>query len=132
MALTADYEYDVRGHSEYNPYRAGAADVLYKGAMVNIGTDGYLKVAADVAGESPAGVMVQQHTADGTTHAKVEVASGRIWIPHSGAALTDVGQLFYATADDTLADSAVNVGPFGKCIDWKEGYLLIDTRQKTV
>jgi hypothetical protein len=132
MALTADYEYEVRGHSEYNKYRAGAADTLYKGAMVNIGTDGYLKVAADVAGESPAGVMVQQHIADGTSHDEVEVASGRIWIPHTGAAQTDVGALFYATADDTLADSATNVSAFGKCIDWKTGYLLIDTRQKVV
>ena len=132
MALTADYEYRVRGHSEYNKFRAGAADVLYKGAMVNIGADGYLKVAADVADEVPIGVMVKQHEADGSSHEEVEVASGRIWIPHTGAAQTDVGQLFYATADDTLSDSAVNVKAFGLCIDWESGYLLIDTRIKTL
>lgn len=132
MALTADYEYEVRGQNEFNKYRAGAADTLYKGAMVNIGTDGYIKVAADVASESPAGVVVLQHVADGSSHDEIEIENGRIWIPHTGAAQTDVGQLFYATADDTLADSATNVSAFGLCIDWKSGYLLIDTRKKAV
>ncbi len=132
MALTADYEYETRGLCEQNKYKAGAADTLYKGAMVNIGTDGYLKVAADVANEVPAGVMKQQVVAAGSNAEDCVVESGRIWIPHSGAVVGDVGTLKYATADDTLADSATNVGPFGLCVDWKSGYLLIDTRIKAL
>ena len=130
--MTADLEYEVVGHTEVDSFQAGVADTLYKGAIVNVGTDGYLKVAADVAGEYPAGVMVEQHISDGSTHESVRVESGKIWLPHSGAAQTDVGALFYATADDTLADSATNVGPLGLCIGWKTGYLLIDTRKKAL
>lgn len=134
MALSADYEYTTRDLNEINKHRAGAADTLYKGAIVNIGTDGYIKVAADVAGEVPIGVMKKQHVADGITHEYVEVESGRIWLPHAGAAQTDVGALFYATADDTLADSATNVGPLGLCIDVDvdNALLLIDTRIKAL
>ena len=132
MALTADFEYEVVGLTEEDSFQAGAADTLYKGAIVNVGTDGYLKVAADVANEYPAGVMVEQHVSDGSSHDSVRVESGKIWLPHTGAAQTDVGALFYATADDTLADSASNVGPLGLCIGYKTGYLLIDTRMKAV
>ena len=130
MALTADVEYYTKaGTTETLNIKGGAADTLYKGAMVNIGTDGYLKVAADVASEFPLGVVKKQVVEDGT-HLDVEVETGVIRIAHSGAAQTDVGALFYATADDTLADSASNVGAFGLCVDWESGYLWIDTRIK--
>ncbi len=134
MALTADREYEtIPGQTILYEIEAGAADELYKGAMVNIGTDGYIKVAADVASEVPIGVVKKKHTADGAAHEKIAIEGGMIWLPHSGAAQTDVGALFFATADDTLADSATNVKAFGLCVGWKAGYLLIDTRiQKLV
>lgn len=133
MALTADREYEtIAGQTVLYAIEAGAADELYKGGIVNIGTDGYVKVAADVADEVPLGVMKKHHTSDGSSHEKIEVEGGQIWLPHSGAAQTDVGAFFYATADDTLADSAVNVGPLGLCIGWKTGYVLIDTRIKAL
>ena len=129
MALTADREYEtIAGQTVEYAIEAGAADELYKGALVNIGTDGMIKVAADVASEVPIGVMKKHHTSNGTSHEKVEIEGGQLWIYHSGAAQTDVGQLFFATADDTLADSATNVKAFGICVGWKTDYLLIDTR----
>jgi hypothetical protein len=132
MALTADIEYQTKvGTSETVNHLGGAADTLYKGAIVNIGTDGYLKVAADVANEIPRGVVKKQVIEDGT-HKNVEVETGVIRIAHSGAAQTDVGALFYATADDTLADSATNVGALGMCVDWATGYLWIDTRIRQI
>lgn len=132
MALTSDRNIETEAPSHIRAVEAGGADTLYKGAIVNIGTDGYIKVAADVASEIPLGTMKKQHVSDGSSHEKVEVETGLLWIPHSGAAQTDVGALFYATADDTLADSAVNVGPLGLCVGWKAGYVLIDTIQKAV
>ena len=111
---------------------AGAADTLYKGGLVNIGTDGYIKVAADVANEVCVGVMKKQHVADGSTHALIEIIASKVWIPHTGAAQTDVVALFYATADDTLADSATNVKAAGLCVGWKSGYVLIDFTRKTL
>lgn len=126
MALTADLNYETVGPSVILEIEAGAADTLYKGAIVNIGTDGYIKVAADVANEIPIGVVKKQHVADGSSHEKVAIEHGRVWLAHSGAAQTDVGALFYATADDTLADSASNVKACGLCVGYKSGYLLID------
>ena len=132
MALSADRNYETVGPTVILEIEAGAADTLYKGALVNIGTDGYLKVAADVANEVPIGVVKKQHVADGSSHDKVAVETGKIWIAHTGAAQTDVGALFYATADDTLADTATNVGPAGLCVGWKSGYLLIDFNIKAL
>jgi len=132
MALTEDRNYETCGPCVVYEIEAGGADTLYKGALVNVGTDGYVKVAADVANEVCLGVMKKQHVADGSSHEKVPIETGLIWIPHSGAAQTDVGALFYATGDDTLADTASNVKAAGLCVGWKSGYLLIDFRQKTL
>ena len=132
MALTADKKYQTKGHTEILDILAGTADTLYKGAIVNIGTDGYIKVAADVANEVPLGVMVEKVVAAGSNAETCLVETGIIRLAHTGAAQTDVGALFYATADDTLADSATNVGPLGLCVGWETGYLWIDTRIKAL
>lgn len=135
MALSADVEYDTMGHTEILPMKVIDAEKLYKGAIVNIGTDGYVEMAADVASEVPLGVVKEQvddSDGGGTTILDVEVETGIIKLAHSGAAQTDVGALFYATADDTLADSASNVGPLGLCVGYESGYLWIDTRIKAL
>jgi len=126
VALSADVEYETRGKTTIRKYKAGAADILYKGAIVNVGTDGYLKVAADVASEVCVGVMKKQHVSDGSTHEEVEVEVGEIKLAHSGAAVGDVGADFFATGDDTLADSATNVARCGECVDFETGYLWIN------
>ena len=51
MALTADRKLEGVPPDEILDLQAGAADTLYGGGLVNIGTDGYIKVAADVANE---------------------------------------------------------------------------------
>tara|TARA_Y100000310_G_scaffold210165_2_gene210780 strand:+ start:2486 stop:2887 length:402 start_codon:yes stop_codon:yes gene_type:complete len=131
MALSADRRLETVGPVEVLDIESGAADELYQGALVNAGTDGLIKVAADVTAEVCLGVMKKGITADaGTT--KAEVIASKVWVPHSGAAQTDVGALFYATADDTLADSASNVLAAGLCVGWKSGYVLIDFRRKTL
>jgi hypothetical protein len=134
MALTADFEYQTMGESKILKMRAGAADVLYKGAIVNIGTDGYLKVAADVANEVPLGVVKKQVVSGGVLHEDVEVECHTIIkLPHAGAAQTDVGALFHASADDTLGDGAgVNVTVLGMCVDWETGYLWIDLDRRAL
>lgn len=129
MALTADREYEtIPGATTILSNKAGAADTLYKGALLNYGTDGYLKVAADVASEVFAGYCKKQHVADGSAHSDIEVEEGLLWIEHSGAAQTDVGTLVYASGDDTIVHAASNMTPAGLVVGWKSGYLLIDTR----
>jgi len=132
MNLTADRNIETVGPVEVLGIEAGAADTLYQGALVNVGIDGYIKVAADVAAEVCIGVMKEQHIADGTSHDQVEVIGSKAWIPHSGAAQGDVGALFWATADDTLADSASNVKAAGLCVGFKAGHVLIDFTRKTL
>jgi len=132
MALTADKEYETMGQTEIIAVLAGTADTLYKGAIVNIGTDGYIKVAADVANEVPLGVMKKQIVAAGSHIEWCEIETGIIKLAHSGAAQTDVGAFFWASADDTLADSASNVGPLGLCVGYESGYVWIDTRIKAL
>ena len=60
MALSADLNVDFTVVDRVITVKAGAADTLYKGAIINIGTDGYAKVAADVAAEYPAGINKKQ------------------------------------------------------------------------
>mgnify|MGYP005834582279 CR=1 FL=1 len=132
MALSADRRLEYVGPVEVLNIEAGAADTLYQGALVNAGTDGLIKVAADVAAEVCVGVMKKQHVADGSSNDPIEIIGSKVWVPHTGAAQGDVGALFYATADDTLADSATNVKAAGLCVGWKAGYVLIDFRRKTL
>lgn len=77
--LTEDFEYKVNGLCELLEFLGGAADTLYKGGIASIGTDGYIKVGANVAAEIPIGVFKKQVVEDGT-HLDVEVEHGKIWL----------------------------------------------------
>lgn len=133
MALSADLNVDMTVVDRVITAKAGAADTLYKGAIVNIGTDGYVKVAADVASEHCAGIMKKQVVAAGSNAEDCEILVGCAWLAHTGAAAGDVGALFHASADDTLGDAAgTNVGACGLCIGWETGYLLIDFMRRVV
>ncbi len=133
MALTKDYEYKTMGETEIIAILAGAVDLLYKGGMMNIGTDGYIKVAADVANEVTLGVLKRYVNALGSNVEWCEIERGIIRIPHSGAAQTDIGALFNADADDTLGDApGVNIKAAGMCLGYSTGYVWIDFRMKTL
>jgi hypothetical protein len=131
MALTADLNYETVNPTEVLAIPAGGADTLYKGAIVCIGTDGYIKVPADGAGELNLGICKKQVVAAGAHAEYVEVETGRFWLAHSGAAQTDVGTLVYPTDDATLAHSGT-ASALGLCVGFKTGYLLIDTRIKSI
>ncbi len=127
MALTADREYATVPRLTYQVKGiAGAADTLFKGAALNWGSDGFLKVAADAANEKFAGINVKQIVAAGSNEEDVVVERGQFWVPHSGAAQTDVGAYFHFAADDVVTDG-LPTNPVGAmlCIDWKAGYLLL-------
>lgn len=133
MALTADVAIQNTHIDRMYTVKAGAADTLYKGALVNVGTDGYIKVAADVASEYPMGVMKKQVVAAGSNAEDCEIETGVMRFAHSGAAVGDVGALFHASADDTLGDAAgTNVGALGVCVGWETGYLWIDMMRRAI
>jgi hypothetical protein len=130
MALSTDRNLEMMfpnvGH--IIPAKSNVAGTYYKGALVDFDPNGYIVVAADAANHAFAGIVKEQVVVGAGETKDIEVLSGTLaWVPHAGAAQTDVGALFHASADDTLADGAgVNVGPCGLCVGFKSGHLLID------
>ena len=130
MALTADIEvlsmFPNVGYIVELP--TAIADTYYKGALLNFDASGNPVVAADTSNHTFAGIN-QKHVvvASGETKYLSILMSSVVRLAHTGAAKTDIGAMFYATADDTLADSASNVGPCGMCVGFETGYVIIDT-----
>jgi len=134
MALTANKFLEFQDYGIEKNCLMGAADVLYMGALLNWDTAGFVKVAADVASESFAGIAAEQKTSTGAgleTGGIRVMRKLKVWLAHSGAAQTDVGAYFHASADDTLSDGeGTNIKEGFKCIGFKTGYLLIDFADK--
>lgn len=127
MALTENLNYATK-HTEVWTGKSNVADVYYQGALLNWNSSGYLKVASDTAGEVFAGVCKKKVEVESGETKDIEFEVGIVRIPYSGASQANVGKLFYAIADDTIATSATNVQPMGLCIGYESGYLWIDTR----
>lgn len=130
MALAADRTIETVNPTEIVAVLAGAADTIYEGSIVKIETDGYCEVADGAALSVNFGIAKQQVVCAGSHAEYVEVEQGRFWLPHVGAAQTDVGTLVWAVDDETIAHAAQNATdcPLGLCIGFKTGYLLVDTR----
>ena len=131
FALTADRDVDSVGPIEILHTVGGATDILYKGGIVMIGTDGLLAVVSDVTNAWPIGLMKKQVSAAGSNAENIEVLQGKFWLPMTApaAAQTHVGEAIYASDDATITPTAsTNIGPLGMCVDYKSGYLLVDTR----
>ncbi len=135
MALTADREVEVSGRTEliHGIFEAEApADIFYKGALVQINDNGCVIVAADIVDEAAIGVLkAGTRGKNAAVGEDCEIERGKIWIPFTGAAQTDVDDFFHATGDDTIARRVAQTGdPCGRCVDFKTGHLLIDFRQR--
>ena len=134
-ALSADLDVEERPPIEVLSILAGGSDTLFKGAIVQIDTDGYIDVVADTTGAFAVGIMKKQVVAAGSQAETCEILTGRFWLAMSSptAAASHVGQLIYATADDTITPTATsNTGALGMCVGFKSGYLLIDTRLRNL
>jgi len=131
-ALTADRGYAVSGLTEILHGKLTESDTYYKGAMVQFDkTTGLVKVAADVAGEGVVGVLKAGQVVGAGVNPDCEIERGKIWIPHTGAAVTDVDTFVHAADDGDILLMAAQVGdPCGRVLDWKTGFLLIDFRQR--
>lgn len=132
MALSADRNIATVGPAVILHLNGGDVDILYKGAIVMINSDGYVEVAANEASAVAVGVVKEQVSVT-AAHEDVEVETGMLWIPHTGAAQTDVGTLAYGTGDDAIDHAAGNnPAPLGLVVGFKTGYLLVDTRTKAI
>lgn len=80
MALTADREYKTLNPTELLKILAGAADTLYKGAIVAAGADGYVCVPSDGANIVPLGLCKEQVVAAGSHAETVEIETGKVLV----------------------------------------------------
>ncbi len=101
MALTADREYKSMAPTEELDILAGAADTLYKGAILAVGVDGLVKVAADVADEVPLGICKDQVVAAGGNTEHVILETGRFLLPKMS---TQIGTVAFAAGAANNAD----------------------------
>lgn len=134
MALSADRTLETVNPTEVVAILGGAADTIYEGSIVKIETDGYAEVADGAALSVNFGIAVKQVVCAGSHAEYVEIETGRFWMPHAGAAQTDVGTLAWAVDDEAIAHAAQNVTdvPLGLVVGFKTGFLLVDTRIKAL
>jgi hypothetical protein len=135
MALTADREYQcVPGSTAVVAGLAGGADTIYKGSLLKFETDGYVEVADGAASSINMGIAKKKVVCLGAHAESVEIETGQIWIPHTGAAQTDVGTLAYCVDDEAIDHAAQNTSDkaLGLVIEFKTGYLLVDTNIKAL
>jgi hypothetical protein len=139
MALTANTVYEILGVSTRIPgvaKDANPSEVYFRGAILAIGSDGKLtKPTGDVADQIPAGIytgygMGEPYTSLTVLNGQaptVERIVGRVWVPFTGAALADVGKLFYLVDDNTLTKTkGTNRNWALLCEEQKPGYVLVN------
>ena len=139
MALTAKVLRDWEGIPDEGSGIFTDSDIYYKGGILAFASG---KLANAAAGENSliAGIFSGECSDGDRTDAKTigasntirgKVLRGRVWLPVSGCAQTDVGGLFINSNDDAMlaVPSTANkryVGYFA--LDFKTGYLLFDLR----
>ncbi len=134
-ALTAPRKLEFVGEQEEISPKFAASATYYEGALL-VTTSGYAAAPTDAAALFPAGIVVGEYEdgtrdyayAMGTTALRGKVKRGKVWLPFSGAAQTDVGLVFYIADDQTLTKTA-GIKTVGLvALDFKSGYLLFDLR----
>jgi len=136
MALTAARVLEFEGPPEYIEPKVAASDTYYRGMILNF-LSGHAAAPTDGAAQYPAGVVdgkfengVQDYAyvvASGA-NPRARLARGQVWLPLSGAAITDVGTLCYIADDTSLTKSAGSKTVAYEGLDFKTGYILVDLR----
>jgi len=129
-ALSAASKRTFVGVPEVHSIATAGNDTYYEGAMLIIDADGYAAVPSDTAGLLPIGVYSgrqgQSFAVASGSHDRIEVLRGKCWVAFSGAAQSDVGELFYVSDDNTLTQTAGSKTIGFRALDFKTGYVLID------
>lgn len=132
MALTAAVKRTVVGDSQIVNIASAGNDTYYEGALLIIDANGYANVPADAATSIPIGVYTgrqgQALAVASGSHDELEIERGLVWVPFSGAAQSDVGEVFYLSDDATLTQTAGSKKYCLMCVGFKTGYVLLDFR----
>lgn len=137
MALSAPVEREFEGEIELHEAACAGNDIFYRGALLCYDSNGYVAVPSDSAalwfagmytGKAENGVSDYAYSVPASTYPKLQLAIGKIWVAFSGAAQSDVGELFYISDDNTLTQTAGSKTVAYLCVGYKSGYVLIDFR----
>ncbi len=137
MALTAKRELTYKGNQDVIDLLFADSDIYYPGGLYIVDADGKAAVPSDTADLIPVGIFTGE-TDDGdrsdaktigaTNTIKGVFKRGKVWLAFSGAAQSDVGEIFYISADDTLTQTAGSKTVGLRAIGFKTGYLLFDLK----
>jgi len=135
MALSAERFLEFVGEQDEISPLVTASVTYYKGGVL-VYTSGYAAKPTDAAALYPAGIITgfyQDGVRDdaytvGATQVRATLKRGKVWLPFSGAAQTDVGLLFYLADDNTLTKTAGSKTIAFPALDFKTGFVLIDLR----
>lgn len=112
-------------------YPVNASEVIYKGSLVVIDTDGYARAGVDTASYRCVGIAAESVTggsADGDE--EIQVISGVLaLLPASSLAATDVPNIMYLvddqTIDETTPANSVKVGRLHEYVSATSGWVHI-------
>ena len=139
MALTARVAREFEGNQDEISGVFADSDTYYAGAILAY-SGGKLAVAATAESQAIAGIFtgicddgdrVDAKVISTSNTVKGVVKRGKVWLPHTGAAITDVGKLFVNSSDDAMVDApatATNQYFAYMALEFKTGYLLFDLR----
>ena len=130
MALTAATKREFVGRQDVLNIKTAGNDTYYEGALLQIDADGYADVPSDTAALPPAGVYSgrqgQAFAVASGSHDEIEMLRGLCWVAFTGAAQSDVGELFYLSDDNTLTQTAGSKTWALLALGFKTGYVLVD------
>lgn len=133
MAITTSRQLETQGDVDRIPGVLAASTTFYSGQLVVI-DGGFLANPTNAAGKLPLGILDRQSFAPGanslTTPASGMptgvVLRGRVWVPFTGAAQTDVGVLFYLADNGDVTKTAGSKTIAVYCVGFKAGHVLLD------
>lgn len=134
--LSAPRILEFVGEVEEISPKVAASVTYYKGGLLTLDANGFANKPTDAAAQFPAGIVSgifeggvrDDALAVGTTAVRAVLRRGKVWVPFSGAAQSDVGEVFYI-ADDQLVTKTAGSKTVGLiALDFKAGYLLFDLR----
>jgi hypothetical protein len=134
--LTAARKLEYHGEQDEISPKFAASDTYYEGALLCFDASGFAAAPSDAADLFPAGIVVGVYEngernyayAMGSTALRGTLKRGKVWLPFSGAAQSDVGEHFYIADDQTLTQTAGSKTVSIVALDFKSGYLLFDLR----
>jgi len=136
MAITTQRLFETVGPIVRLAGVAKASTTFVKGALVVI-DGGYFGLPTDAANKYPVGIYdgtgcepgADSLVAPASGMPTIAAIQGKVWVPFTGAAQTDVGLLFYLADNGTVTKTAGSKTWSVPCVGFRTGEVLLDFTQ---